>query len=77
MDKWTWRQHVASWIHRLAFHFSPPDTQDILIRDIAGTEIFSIAFEGGFVASGPAEPYTAHSRDYVNDDDMVGTIVDW
>lgn len=77
MDKWTWRETVASWIHQLGYKFSPPVPQDILIRDDAGEEIFSIAFEGGFVASGPSGPYTVHSRKYADDDDMVGAITDW
>lgn len=77
MDEWTWRENVASWIHRLAFKFAQPVAQDILIRDAAGTELFSIAFEGGFVAQGPVEPYTVHTREYADDDDMVGTITDW
>ncbi len=77
MEEWTWREHVASWIHRLAYRFSPESSNDILIRDAAGNEVFSIAFEGGFVASGPAEHYTAHSREYADDDDTVGTITNW
>lgn len=77
MDKWTWRQHVAHWIHQLAYKFDQPECQDVLIRDESGAEIFNIAFEGGFVASGPCEPYTAHSREYADDADMIGTIVDW
>lgn len=77
MDKWTWRERVASRIHWLAYRFSSPVPQDILIRDANGTELFSIAFEGSFVASGPMEPYTVASREYVDDADMVGTITDW
>lgn len=76
-DKWTWRETVANWINRLAYKFAPPEDHDILIRDAKGREIFSIAFEGSFVASGPAKPYTVHSREYADDDDMVGTITDW
>lgn len=77
MTEWTWRQTVASWLHRLAYKFSPEESQEVLIRDGEGNEIFSIAFEGGFVASGPCEPYTAHTREYANDDDLVGIVIDW
>ncbi len=77
IDEWTWREIVASWIHQIAYWFCPLEEQDILIRDVNGTEIFSVAFVGGFVASGPVEPYTAHSREYANESDMVGTITDW
>jgi hypothetical protein len=68
---------MAYRIHRLGYKFAPSEGSDILIRDASGKEIFSIAFEGGFVAAGPAEPYTAHSREYADDDDMTGTIFDW
>lgn len=77
MGPWTWRQKVAAWIHRLAYRFDQPYPQDILIRDADGREIFNVAFEGGFVATGPVAPFTAHSRVYADDEDMVGTITDW
>lgn len=77
MDKWTWRQHVACYIHQLAFVFARPEHQCIVIRDRDGEEVFSVSFEGGFVASGPSDGYTASSREYADDDDMVGTEVAW
>ena len=77
MDDWTWRDTVAGWLHRLAYKFSPGEMQDVLLRDADGVEIFNIGFEGGFVGTGPIPPYTAHTRKYTDEDDMVGTITDW
>ena len=77
MKPWGWREHIAHWIHRLAFQLCPPQCEDIVIRDADGSEVFSIAFEGGFVASGPCEPYRVYSREYADDDDMVGTETEW
>lgn len=74
--KWTWRQRIASRIHRLAYQFSPWEGHELLIRDKDGAELFSVAFEGGFVATGPYEPFTLHCRHYEGDDDMEGTVED-
>lgn len=77
MDSWTWRERIAYRIHQLAYRFAPPVEQDVVVRDGAGDEVFSIAFCGGFVASGPIEPYKVYSRSYANEDDLVGTEVEW
>lgn len=77
MDDWTWREKVAGWFHHIGYKFSPGVCQEVLIRDGDGVEIFDITFEGGFVATGPRHPYTAHSREYADDDDEVGTVTDW
>lgn len=77
MDKWTWRDRVASWFHRIGYRIAPGEARDVLLRDADGVEIFSISVDGGFVASGPREPYTAHTRTYTDDDDLTGTITDW
>lgn len=72
MDKWTWRMNVAHWFHKVGYWFHTPECHDIIVRDAAGEQIFNIAFDGGFVASGPPEPYTLHCRHYADDDDLVG-----
>lgn len=77
MNDWTWRDTVASWFYRIANRFSPDPEHDLFIRDADGKEIFSIAFTGGFVATGPWEPYTVHARHYDGDDDYEGTVEDW
>ena len=56
MKPWTWRQTIAHYIHKLAFMFVKPKWNDLVLRDKDGKEIFSISFEGGFVASGPMGP---------------------
>lgn len=77
MDKWTWRERIAHRIHQIAYKFSPPVEQDVVIRDGDGLEVFSVAFSGGFVASGPAGPYRVFSRSYADDDGLVGAEEEW
>lgn len=77
MDDWGWRGEVARWIHKLGHLFYPEEPQDIVIHDSDGNEVFSIAFSGGFVASGPGDPYRVYSRRYADDNDMVGTLEEW
>lgn len=76
MESWTWREHVAHWIHQLAYQFAPDEGHEILVRDNEGIELFSVAFTGGFVASHPPKPYTIHCRHYANDDDIEGRVED-
>lgn len=76
MDKWTWRMRVATFFHRIGYWFFPEEGQDIFVRDADGKEIFDIAFCGGWVITGPSEPYTLHSRTYADDDDLEGTVED-
>ena len=64
--KWTWRQNLAHWIHRLAYVVDPPESHELIIRDKDGGEFFSVSFQGGFAASHPPEPFTFHCR---HDDD--------
>ena len=52
-DDWTIRQHIACWIHQLAFLFAAPEHHELIVHDPDGAEFFSVAFEGGFVASHP------------------------
>lgn len=75
-EKWTWCQRVSCWIHRIAYKIHPDEGHELLIRDSNGTEIFSVAFQSGFVATGPPEPFTLHCRHYEGDDDMEGTVED-
>lgn len=75
-EPWTWHEHVACWLHRLAYRFAPEEDHDVLVRDSDGVELFSVGFTGGFVASHPPEPYTIHCRHYADDDDVEGTVVD-
>lgn len=75
-EPWTWREHVAHWIHQLGYRFAASEYHDVLVRDSDGVELFSVAFEGGFVASHPPKPYTIHCRHFTDDDDTEGTVVD-
>lgn len=57
---WTWRQHIAHWIHQIAYWVDPPEWHDLIVRDQHGDEFCSVTFEGGFCVSHPPEPYTLH-----------------
>lgn len=61
---WGWRGEIAHYIHKLGYLFYPSESHNIIIRDADGTEFFSVAFEGGFVASGPPgnSSYTLHCQ---------------
>jgi hypothetical protein len=56
--EWTVRQHVAHWIHQVAFKFDKPVWHTIRVADDQGDDVFSVAFEGGFCFS-EVPPYTA------------------
>lgn len=76
MDDWGWRGNVAGWLHRLAYRFYKEEEHDLIVRDSNGEEVFSVALSGGFVASGPPEPYTLHCRHYKDGDDEEGHVID-
>lgn len=61
---------------QFAYRFAPVEAHEILVRDSEGVELFSVAFEGGFVASHPPKSYTIHCRHFTDDDDTEGTVVD-
>lgn len=56
-QEWTLRQRIAHRIHRIAYRFAAAEGHTIELLDGNGEQIFNVAFEGGFVATGPADPY--------------------
>ena len=74
MDEWTWRDRVALWLHRWVFKIRPDEAHELIVKDALGVEIFNVGTQGGWVASGPPEPYTLWCRHYDGEDDSVGTL---